>query len=78
MADGKRPLTSGFFFSFGHSTIIVSVGVGITVAARTVFGAVVDPSSGYETAGAAIGTLMSAGFLYLIALLNGIVLAGIL
>jgi nickel/cobalt transporter (NiCoT) family protein len=77
MADGKRPLASGFFFSFGHSTIIVAVGVGITLAARAVFGAVVNPSSTYETAGGAIGTLVSAGFLYLIAVLNLIVLAGI-
>jgi nickel/cobalt transporter (NiCoT) family protein len=77
MADGKRPLGTGFFFSFGHSTVIVAVGVGITVAARAVFGAVVNPSSAYETAGGAIGTAISAGFLYLIAVLNLIVLAGI-
>jgi nickel/cobalt transporter (NiCoT) family protein len=77
MADGKRPLGSGFFFSFGHSTIVVAVGVGITIAARAVFGAVVNPTSAYETAGGAIGTLVSAGFLYLIAVLNLIVLAGI-
>jgi nickel/cobalt transporter (NiCoT) family protein len=77
MADGERPLGSGFFFSFGHSTVIVAVGVGITIAARAVFGAMVDPSSAYETAGGTIGTLLSAGFLYLIALLNLIVLAGI-
>ncbi len=77
MADGKRPLGSGFFFSFGHSTVIVAVGVGITVAARAVFGAVVNPSSAYETAGGEIGTAVSAGFLYLIAVLNLIVLAGI-
>jgi len=77
MADGKKPLGTGFFFSFGHSTVIVAVGVGITVAARAVFGAVVDPSSVYETAGGAIGTVLSAGFLYLIALLNLIVLTGI-
>jgi len=77
MADGKRPLGTGFFFSFGHSTVIVAVGVGITVAARAVFGAMVDPSSAYDTAGGAIGTLLSAGFLYLIAVLNLMVLAGI-
>jgi high-affinity nickel-transport protein len=77
MADGKRPLGSGFFFSFGHSTVVMVVGVGITIAARAVFGAVVDPNSAYETAGGAIGTLVSAGFLYLIAVLNLIVLAGI-
>ena len=77
MADGKRPLGTGFFFSFGHSTIVVAVGVGITFAARAVFGAMVDPNSAYETAGGAIGTLLSASFLYLIAVLNLIVLAGI-
>jgi nickel/cobalt transporter (NiCoT) family protein len=77
MADGKRPLASGFFFSFGHATVVMVVGVGITIAARAVFGAVVNPSSAYETAGGTAGTLVSAGFLYLIALLNLIVLMGI-
>jgi len=56
---------------------VMAVGVGITVAARAVFGAVVNPTSAYETAGGTIGTVVSAGFLYLIALLNLIVLAGI-
>lgn len=77
MADGKRPIGSGFFFSLGHSTVVVAVGVGITVAARAVFGAVVNPNSTYETLGGAIGTSVSAGFLYLIAFLNLIVIAGI-
>ena len=77
MADGKRPLASGFFFSLGHATVVMAVGVGITVAARAVFGAVVNPNSAYETAGGTAGTLVSAGFLYLIALLNLIVLTGI-
>lgn len=78
MADGTRPLGTGFFFSLGHSTVVMAVGVGITVAARAVFGAVVNPTSAYETAGGAIGTVVSAGFLYLIAALNLVVLAGIL
>jgi high-affinity nickel-transport protein len=77
MAEGKRPLSTGFFFALGHSTIVVAVGVGITIAAKAVFGAMVDPNSTYETLGGAIGTITSAGFLYLIALLNLIVLAGI-
>jgi nickel/cobalt transporter (NiCoT) family protein len=77
MADGKRPLGSGFFFSFGHSTVIMAVGAGITMAARAVFGAMVNPDSAYQTAGGTIGTVLSAGFLYLIAVLNLIVLAGI-
>jgi high-affinity nickel-transport protein len=77
MAEGKRPLGTGFFFALGHSTIVVAVGVGITVAARAVFGAMVDPTSTYETLGGMLGTLTSAGFLYLIAILNVVVLAGI-
>jgi len=77
MADGKRPLGSGFFFSFGHSTVIVAVGTGITVAARAVFGAVVNPDSAFQSTGGTIGTVVSAAFLYLIAVLNLIVLTGI-
>jgi high-affinity nickel-transport protein len=77
MADGKRPLASGFFFALGHSTVVSAVGVGITIAAKAVFGAVVDPNSAYETLGGMLGTLTSAGFLYLIAALNLVVLSGI-
>jgi len=75
--DGKRPLATGFFFSFGHSTVVVVVGVGIGLAAKAVFGAVVRPSSGFETLGGAVGTVVSASFLYLIAVLNLVVLVGI-
>jgi high-affinity nickel-transport protein len=32
MADGQRPLGTGFFFAIGHSTIIVIVGVGLSIA----------------------------------------------
>ena len=51
MADQKRPLGTGFFFALGHSAINVVVGVGLGIAAKAVFGAVVDPSSGYESIG---------------------------
>ena len=77
MADGKRPLGTGFYFAVGHSTIIVIVGVGLSIAAKAVFGAIVNPNSAYESVGGLVGTSMAAGFLYLIALLNIIVLAGI-
>jgi len=78
MADGHRPLGTGFFFALGHSSIIMVVGVGLSFAARAVFGAVVDPNSGFETLGGVIGTSLAATFLYLIAALNLVVLAGIL
>ncbi|MBR7825240.1 HoxN/HupN/NixA family nickel/cobalt transporter [Actinospica sp. MGRD01-02] len=77
MSDGERPIAVGFVFALGHSSIVVAVGVGITVAAKAVFGALVDPNSTYETLGGTIGTITAAGFLYLIAALNLVVLAGI-
>ncbi len=78
MADGQRPLATGFFFALGHSSIIVVVGAGIVVATKAVFGAMVDPNSTYETVGGVIGTGLAATFLYLIALLNLVVLVGII
>ena len=78
MADGDRPLATGFFFALGHSSVIMIVGVGVCAAAGAVFGAVVDPRSGFETTSGVIGTSLAAGFLYLIAALNLVVLAGVL
>jgi high-affinity nickel-transport protein len=78
IADGKRPLGTGFVFALGHSSVVILAGVGITVAAKAVFNAVVTPSSGFEAAGGIAGTAMSATFLWLIAALNLVVLAGIL
>ncbi len=77
MAEGGRPLGSGFFFALGHSSVVVVVGVGITVAARSVFTAVVRPSSGFATAGGVVGTALSGTFLLVIAALNLLVLVGI-
>jgi high-affinity nickel-transport protein len=79
MADApeRRPLATGFFFALGHSALMLVVGVGITFAARSVFHAVVRPSSPFESAGGTVGTLLSAAFLWLIAGLNIFVLAGI-
>ena len=72
-----KPLGTGFFFALGHSSVMMVVGVGITIAARAVFGAVVQPKAGFETAGGTAGTVVSAGFLFLIAGLNIVVMAGI-
>ncbi len=77
LADGRRPLGTGFFFALGHSSIIMVVGVGMTIAAKAVFHAVLTPSSGFETAGGVAGTAMSATFLWLIAAMNLVVLIGI-
>jgi nickel/cobalt transporter (NiCoT) family protein len=72
-----RPLGLGFFFSLGHSTVVVAIGIGIVVAEKTVFHAVSDGGSGLEQFGGVFGTLVSASFLLLIGLMNLFVLVGI-
>ena len=72
-----RPLGFGFFFSLGHSTIVVVVGVAIVVAEKTVFSAVSNSGSGLQRFGGLFGTAISATFLLLIGLLNLVILAGI-
>ncbi len=73
-----RPLSVGYFFSLGHSTIVVAIGIALIVAEKAVYGAVSHSSSGLEQFGGVFGTIVSACFLYLIALLNVVILAGIL
>jgi high-affinity nickel-transport protein len=75
--DKPKPLSVGFWFSLGHSTIVVAIGVGIVVAEKTVFPAVSNDGSHLETFGGIFGTVVSASFLYLIAVLNLIILGGI-
>jgi high-affinity nickel-transport protein len=75
--DKPRPLAYGYFFSLGHSSVVVAIGVGIIVAEKTVFSAVSNSNSGLEQFGGLFGTIVSASFLFLIGLLNLVVLAGI-
>jgi nickel/cobalt transporter (NiCoT) family protein len=77
MADGKRPLAVGFFFSLGHSTVVFALSLVLAFAARSVSGAIRDDGSGLHSAGGYIGTGVSGFFLYLIAAINLVILVGI-
>jgi nickel/cobalt transporter (NiCoT) family protein len=72
-----RPLCFGYFFSLGHSTVVVAMGVAIVVAEKVVFGQLVNGHSALERFGTIFGTLISAGFLFLIGSLNLVILHGI-
>jgi nickel/cobalt transporter (NiCoT) family protein len=72
-----RPFSFGYFFSLGHSTIVVAMGIGIILAEKTVFAAVSSNDSGLERFGGLFGTIVSAGFLFLIGAMNLVILAGI-
>jgi len=73
----KRPLSIGYYFSLGHSTIVIAIGAGLVIAEKTVYAAVSHNGSGLEHFGGIFGTVVSASFLYLIAILNIVILAGI-
>jgi high-affinity nickel-transport protein len=73
MQEGKRPVAVGFFFSLGHSTIVIGLTVAIAFAA--IFIKNVIPS--LQAAGGLIGTSVSALFLLLIAAINMIILVDI-
>jgi high-affinity nickel-transport protein len=76
--DGKRPLTVGFFFSLGHSTIVFVMALLLGFGIRALNSEVKNDGSGLHTATGFIGTTVSGTFLYLIALLNLIVLISII
>ncbi|WP_406816340.1 HoxN/HupN/NixA family nickel/cobalt transporter [Mycobacterium sp. M23085] len=78
MNDGQRPLAVGFFFSLGHSTVVFGLAVLLACGVKTVVGPVRDDSSALHHYTGLIGTSVSGVFLYAIALLNIIVLVGIL
>src|ERR1700728_3943669 len=62
----KRPLSVGYYFSLGHSTIVIAIGAGLVIAEKAVYGAVSNNGSGLEHFGGVVGTIVSASFLYLI------------
>ena len=70
MQEGKQPVAAGFFFSLGHSTIVVLA--SLAVAATTV--AMQDRLESFKAIGSVIGTSVSATFLLLIALINLVIL----
>lgn len=70
MQENKRPVAVGFFFSLGHSTIVVALSIGIAFAATFIQSSI----PALKNAGGLIGTSVSATFLYLIAAINILVL----
>jgi high-affinity nickel-transport protein len=70
MQENKKPTTVGFFFSLGHSSIVILLSVAIAIAAAFIKNVI--PT--LQNAGGIIGTSVSALFLYAIAIINLLVL----
>jgi high-affinity nickel-transport protein len=74
MQRGKKPLGVGFFFSLGHSTIVLSLALAAAVAAS----GVERHLPALRTAGGTIGSTISGTFLIAIGIVDLVILRGIL
>jgi len=77
VGEGKRPLSVGFFFSLGHSSVVFILAVLLNFGLRGLDAQVRDGGSGLHTVTGVVGTCVSGFFLFLIAAFNLVVLAGI-
>ncbi len=73
MQEGKRPVGVGFFFSLGHSTVVVLASVAIAATAL----ALNTRLEGLRGMASVVGTLVSAAFLLGIAVMNLVILGSV-
>jgi high-affinity nickel-transport protein len=77
MADGQRPLSVGFFFSLGHSTIVFVLAFLFSIGVRGLSGSVKSEGSSLHEVTGVIGPGVSGTFLFLIGVLNLLILINI-
>lgn len=77
MAEGQRPMSVGFWFSLGHSSIVFGLCFLLGIGVRTLAGQVENDQSTLQSVTGLIGTLVSGIFLLLIAAINLVILIGI-
>jgi high-affinity nickel-transport protein len=73
MQEGQRPLSVGFFFSLGHSTIVVIASLAVYLAATVVE----RQLDAVKNVAGIVGTAISVFFLITIALINVVILRGV-
>ena len=78
MSEGKRPVSVGFWFSLGHSTIVFGLCVLFAAGVRALAGQVENGSSRLHTVLGLIGTGVSGVFLYIIGIINLVILVEII
>jgi len=70
MQDGRRPVAVGFFFSLGHSTIVVLASAAIAATTTALHGRL----EAFREVGGIVGTSVSALFLFIVAAANLVIL----
>jgi nickel/cobalt transporter (NiCoT) family protein len=78
MADGKRPLSVGFWFSLGHSSIVFALSFLLSIGVKALVGPVRNDGSSLHHYTGLIGTGVSGTFLFALAAINMVILVGIL
>src|SRR5436305_4486097 len=78
LQEGKKPLGVGFFFSLGHSTVVLLIAVALGIATQFVQTSVVNENGQLKNLGGLIGTGVSGVLLLLIGVLNLIILVDII
>src|SRR6201990_3331406 len=74
VSDGKRPLSVGFFFSLGHSSIVFVLALLLNFGIRALDDQVRNDSSALHNVTGIVGTTVSGTFLYLLAAINVVIL----
>jgi high-affinity nickel-transport protein len=74
----RKPLSVGFWFSLGHSTIVFALALLLSLGVKALAAPVTDGSSTLHSATGVIGAGVSGVFLWVLGLLNLAVLMGIL
>ncbi|WP_432570376.1 HoxN/HupN/NixA family nickel/cobalt transporter [Kineococcus sp. SYSU DK005] len=75
-ADGQRPLSVGFWFSLGHSSVVFAMALLVAAGVRSASGLVREGSAAHDAL-ATFGTTAAGVFLWVIGLVNLAALAGI-
>ncbi|GAA4658325.1 HoxN/HupN/NixA family nickel/cobalt transporter [Kineococcus glutinatus] len=76
-ADGQRPLSVGFWFSLGHSSVVFAMAVVVAAGARFASTLVTDGTSANHALGV-VGTTAAGVFLWVIGLVNLAALVAVL
>ncbi|WP_019203525.1 HoxN/HupN/NixA family nickel/cobalt transporter [Tsukamurella sp. 1534] len=75
--EPRRPLSVGFWFSLGHSTVVFGLAALLALGVRALAGPVEDENSTMQTVLGLIGTSVSGVFLWILGIINLVVLVGI-
>jgi high-affinity nickel-transport protein len=74
----RKPLSVGFWFSLGHSTIVFALSFLLSAGVKTLAGQVENDGSGLHSVTGVIGASVSGVFLWILGILNLVVLLGII